>query len=95
MFGWAVCKLWGLPELVRYFTLTCLVAPTRSTIDAVWGVGDDVRDDVGGAQQAGMQGILVQTGKYRPGDEHQWGVSPDATVANFAAAVDWILARRV
>ncbi|GAB4821247.1 hypothetical protein N2152v2_008293 [Parachlorella kessleri] len=64
------------------------------TNDAVWGVGDDVRDDVGGAQQAGMRGILVQTGKYRPGDEHQWGVSPDATVANFAAAVDWILASR-
>lgn len=27
-------------------------------------VGDDVRDDVGGAQAAGLGGILVQTGKY-------------------------------
>ena len=26
-------------------------------------IGDDVRDDVGGAQQAGMRGVLVQTGK--------------------------------
>lgn len=32
-------------------------------------VGDDVRDDVLGAQSAGLQGILVQTGKYRKGDE--------------------------
>lgn len=28
--------------------------------------GDDVRDDVGGAQAAGLRGILVQTGKWGP-----------------------------
>ena len=27
-------------------------------------IGDDCRDDVGGAQNAGMRGILVKTGKY-------------------------------
>lgn len=27
-------------------------------------VSQDCRDDVGGAQQAGMRGILVRTGKY-------------------------------
>lgn len=32
-------------------------------------IGDDVLQDVGGAQGVGMQSILVQTGKYRPGDE--------------------------
>ena len=32
-------------------------------------VGDDVRDDVIGAQSAGFQGILVKTGKFREGDE--------------------------
>lgn len=57
-------------------------------------VGDDVRDDVGGAQQWGLRGVLVQTGKYRPGDEAAHGVTPDAMVADFAAAVDWILAHR-
>ena len=41
-----------------------------------------------------MRGILVQTGKYRAGDELQSGVTPDATVTNFAAAVDWILAHQ-
>lgn len=56
--------------------------------------GDDVRDDVGGAQRAGMRGVLVQTGKYRPGDEGRYSVAPDAVVPNFAAAVDWILAHQ-
>ncbi|UTW08052.1 TIGR01458 family HAD-type hydrolase [Pseudomonas benzenivorans] len=32
-------------------------------------IGDDVESDVRGAQRAGLQGCLVQTGKYRPGDE--------------------------
>lgn len=50
-----------------------------------------MRDDVGGAQAAGLHGILVQTGKYRPGDEAAAGVQPTATLSNFAAAVDWIL----
>lgn len=55
--------------------------------------GDDVRDDVGGAQAAALRGVLVRTGKYRPGDESGAGVQPDATVADFPAAVDWILAQ--
>lgn len=50
-----------------------------------------MRDDVGGAQAAGLPGILVQTGKYRPRDETAAGVQPAATVPDFAAAVDWIL----
>ena len=28
-------------------------------------IGDDVDSDVGGAMRAGLQGILVKTGKYR------------------------------
>lgn len=54
-------------------------------------VGDDVCDDVGGAMACGMAGLLVQTGKYLPGDERSKGVQPTATVKDFAAAVDWIL----
>lgn len=54
--------------------------------------GDDVRDDVGGAQAAGLRGVLVRTGKYRPGDEtkHE-DIQPEQTVENFAAAVDFVL----
>ena len=32
-------------------------------------VGDDAESDVAGAQAAGLGGILVRTGKYRPGSE--------------------------
>jgi HAD superfamily hydrolase (TIGR01458 family) len=31
-------------------------------------VGDDVVTDVGGAQEAGLKGVLVKTGKFRPQD---------------------------
>ncbi|KAI8617673.1 HAD-like domain-containing protein [Chytriomyces sp. MP71] len=54
-------------------------------------IGDDVRDDVEGALDAGMQGVLVQTGKYRDGDETRHGITPSATVADFSEAVDLIL----
>jgi HAD superfamily hydrolase (TIGR01458 family) len=37
--------------------------------DEVLMVGDDVVSDIGGACAAGLQGVLVQTGKYHPGDE--------------------------
>ncbi|KAI9018818.1 Haloacid dehalogenase-like hydrolase domain-containing protein 2 [Hyaloraphidium curvatum] len=58
-------------------------------------IGDDVRDDVGGAMAAGMRGILVRTGKYRAGDEAAHGVNPTVVVADFAEAVDLILEGRV
>jgi ribonucleotide monophosphatase NagD (HAD superfamily) len=32
-------------------------------------VGDDAENDVQGAIDAGLQGCLVKTGKYQPGDE--------------------------
>ena len=34
-------------------------------------VGDDAEADVLGAIDAGLQGALVRTGKYRPGDERR------------------------
>ncbi|KAJ4442845.1 haloacid dehalogenase-like hydrolase domain-containing protein 2 [Periplaneta americana] len=54
-------------------------------------IGDDVRDDIGGAQALGMRGFLVQTGKYRPGDESRISPAPAAVCPNFADAVDLIL----
>jgi HAD superfamily hydrolase (TIGR01458 family) len=32
-------------------------------------IGDDVEADVNGAISAGLRGILIRTGKYRPGDD--------------------------
>lgn len=53
-------------------------------------IGDDAENDVGGALSAGLQGMLVRTGKYRPGDET--AVAGRAEVfADLAAAVTRIL----
>jgi HAD superfamily hydrolase (TIGR01458 family) len=47
-------------------------------------VGDDVEADVGGAQEAGLAGVLVRTGKYREELVRDSGVMPDATVDSIA-----------
>jgi HAD superfamily hydrolase (TIGR01458 family) len=53
-------------------------------------IGDDVEADVNGAIAAGVAGILVRTGKYRPEDEKR--ADPQAvTVGDVGAAVDRIL----
>ncbi|XP_033376352.1 haloacid dehalogenase-like hydrolase domain-containing protein 2 [Parus major] len=54
-------------------------------------VSQDCRDDVGGAQQAGMRGILVRTGKYRPADENKINPAPYLTCESFPEAVEHIL----
>ena len=59
--------------------------------ESVVMIGDDVVSDVGGAQQAGLRGVLVRTGKYQPADEHHPDVKPDGIVDNLAQAVDIIL----
>ncbi|XP_053407272.1 phospholysine phosphohistidine inorganic pyrophosphate phosphatase-like isoform X2 [Mercenaria mercenaria] len=55
-------------------------------------VGDDIVGDIGGAQNSGMRGVQVRTGKYRPEDENHPTVKPDGFVDNLAQAVDLILA---
>jgi HAD superfamily hydrolase (TIGR01458 family) len=61
--------------------------------DAVM-IGDDLRDDIGAAQALGIAGVLVRTGKYRAEDERQAQIRPTAVVADFPAAVDWVLRHR-
>jgi ribonucleotide monophosphatase NagD (HAD superfamily) len=53
-------------------------------------VGDDIVNDVVGAKAAGLTGILVKTGKYRPGDETKHGVEPDHVVDSFADVPDLV-----
>ncbi|XP_062330767.1 phospholysine phosphohistidine inorganic pyrophosphate phosphatase isoform X1 [Osmerus eperlanus] len=57
-------------------------------------IGDDLVNDVGGAQHCGMKGILVRTGKYRPIDERHPTVMADGYADNLAAVVDMILTQR-
>jgi len=51
-------------------------------------VGDDIQSDIGGAQEAGMQGVLVKTGKYRPADLQQ-GIQPNAVLDSIRDLPDW------
>lgn len=46
-------------------------------------VGDDIRGDIEGAQQAGIKAVLVRTGKFQPSDLDQ-GVTPDAVLDSVA-----------
>jgi HAD superfamily hydrolase (TIGR01458 family) len=56
-------------------------------------VGDDVEFDVAAAIEAGLSGILVRTGKYKDGVEHDITPAPTVVADDLSAAVDWILAR--
>jgi HAD superfamily hydrolase (TIGR01458 family) len=47
-------------------------------------VGDDVETDVGGGMNAGLEGILVRTGKYREDFVRESGIEPTATVDSIA-----------
>lgn len=57
-------------------------------------IGDDLVNDVGGAQRCGIKGVQVRTGKYRPSDERHPTVTADGTVDDLAQAVDMILSQR-
>ena len=57
-------------------------------IDTVM-VGDDLFSDVLGAQEAGMQGLLTRTGKFRPQDL-ETGVLPDALLDSIADLPVWL-----
>eukprot|EP00877_Chromochloris_zofingiensis_P005975 jgi/Chrzof1/1630/Cz10g15020.t1 len=59
--------------------------------DDVIMVGDDVISDVQGAKQAGLTGVLVRTGKYRPSDEEA-GVA-DFVLQSIADLPDWLTNR--
>ena len=61
-----------------------LGAPAEKT----WMIGDDISGDISGAQRAGMRGLLVQTGKYRPGDL-DLGVHPDALIPSIGELPTW------
>jgi HAD superfamily hydrolase (TIGR01458 family) len=63
------------------------IPPERAVL-----IGDDLADDIGGAQAAGIPGILVRTGKYRAADEEHPQFHPALIVDDFQAAVAKLLA---
>lgn len=58
------------------------------TADQAVMLGDDIVGDIGGAQDAGLTGIQLRTGKFRPADLER-GITPDAVLENIAALPDW------
>lgn len=47
-------------------------------------VGDDIDSDIGGGQEAGIRGILVETGKYREEYGRESSVKPDLQLKSVA-----------
>lgn len=64
------------------------VARLGVAADAVAMVGDDISTDVRGAQDAGLTGVLVRTGKFRPADLLH-GRAPDAVLDSIGDLPDW------
>jgi ribonucleotide monophosphatase NagD (HAD superfamily) len=53
-------------------------------------VGDDLDSDVRGAQAAGLVGVQVCTGKFRPEQLARIGVQPDVVLDSFADVPSWL-----
>ena len=60
--------------------------------DAVM-VGDDVVNDVLGAQAVGITGVLVRTGKFLPTDLERAGREPDHVLDSVADLPGWLASR--
>ena len=74
----AIC---GKPEKT-YFDAGLAMLGVRADRAAM--VGDDIVNDILGAQAAGLTGILVRSGKYRAGDDARDDGRPDHVLDSFA-----------
>lgn len=75
----------GKPALAFYRTaIDMLQQRPENTIM----IGDDIRSDIEGAQQAGLRAILVGSGKFQHSDL-DLGITPDAFIDTVAALPDW------
>ncbi|MGZ4268265.1 MAG: TIGR01458 family HAD-type hydrolase [Solirubrobacteraceae bacterium] len=61
-----------------------ILAGLPAGADAVTMVGDDIESDIGGALGAGLEAILVRTGKYRAELVAASGIAPTATADSIA-----------
>jgi len=53
-------------------------------------VGDDIENDIGGAQRAGLHGVLVCTGKYRADSPLLQQIHPDAILPSIVDLPGWL-----
>lgn len=58
--------------------------------DEIVMVGDDIDSDVGGAQQCGIRGILVRTGKYRQDYVSASSIIPDGVLDSITHLIQYL-----
>ena len=64
------------------------LARLKTTATDTLMIGDDIRTDIGAAQDLGIRGILVRTGKFRATDL-DLDIEPHAVIASIAELPDW------
>ncbi len=57
-------------------------------------IGDDLESDIQGAQEAGLMGIAVKTGKFRETELKQSKIKPDKILKSIAELPDFIMQNR-
>jgi phospholysine phosphohistidine inorganic pyrophosphate phosphatase len=80
----------GKPAAAFYETALALLG---CRADDTVMIGDDIRGDIGGALTAGIDAVLVRTGKFRAGDLES-DISPTAVLDSVAALPAWWASRR-
>ena len=83
----ADCEALVLGKPARAFFDAAVAKLGESHAETVM-IGDDIRGDVGGAQTAGLRGVLVRTGKFREKDL-LGEVQPDAVLDSVADLQRW------
>jgi phospholysine phosphohistidine inorganic pyrophosphate phosphatase len=78
--------VFGKPEKSFYLSAA---KQLQLSVGEIVMVGDGIDTDVAGAQSAGMKGILLRTGKFRPSDL-EGPVRPDAVLDSIRDIPGWI-----
>jgi len=82
-------RVFGKPEPSIFIEAASMLGVSPSALAMI---GDDAEVDVAAARRAGLgAGILVQTGKYRPGDEQRHTPAPDAVYPSFPSFIAALL----
>ena len=77
-----ICRVAGKPS--PSFYAAALQSLGVESAGSVAMIGDDLWSDVAGAQQAGLQGWLVRTGKYRETALEESAIRPDRILGSVA-----------
>lgn len=77
----------GKPSALLFDAIAATAGVARAQIVMV---GDDAEFDVAACVGLGMRGVLVRTGKYRPGDEDRVDPRPSAVLESIASLPRWV-----